>query len=145
AAAEIDLVEVAGEDLIHRHTRLEPERYHQLVDLPAERPLAIEIKNAGELLRDRAAALSDIAGDEVRHGGSGEADRVDAEMAVESSVLDRDHGGRDIGRQLGQFDHVADEGAARAEPVTVAVRKDQGGRLAAGAPIFLPDRQGQEE
>jgi hypothetical protein len=76
---------------------LEPERKQHLLDLAAEGALGREEEILGELLRDRAAALDDMAGAQIDEDGADETERVDAEMAVETPIL----GGDDRVRYFG--------------------------------------------
>jgi len=105
---------------------LQPQRDHRFLDLALEGPLGRQEHQLGELLRDRAAALAYLAGDQVDDGRAGHADRVEAEMVVEAMVLDRDRGLRQIPRNLVQVQDVAAEPAAHREDL--AVRRDQRGR-----------------
>ncbi len=100
--AEIDAVQVDFEDLVLRETVLEPQRQQHLADLAREIPIRAQKHDLGELLRDRAAALENLAGPEIRHRRAQDANWVDAEMAVEPAILGRDDGLRQIGRHLAQ-------------------------------------------
>ena len=100
AGAEIDAVEIELEDLSLAELALEPERQHQLLHLAPERALLGQEQVLGELLGEGRAALRHAAAKHVGDHGAGEADRVDAEVAVEPAVLDRDERLRQVGGKL---------------------------------------------
>ena len=91
AGAQIDPVQVEGEDLVLVEPGLEPDRQRQLLQLAAQRALGREVEVLGQLLRDRAAAGHHRAGPDIVDQGADQADRVDAEMVTEAPVLGRDH------------------------------------------------------
>ena len=61
AAAEIDAIEVEFEDFLLREAAFEPERENEFLGFPAPGPLRLKEEVLGELLRDRRAALHDLA------------------------------------------------------------------------------------
>ena len=100
AGAEIDAVEIELENLVLAELALEPEREHQLLHLAPERALLGQEQVLGELLGEGGAALRHAAAKHVGDHGAGEPDRVDAEMAVEPAILDRDERLRQVGGKL---------------------------------------------
>ena len=68
--AEVDLVHPGGEDALLRPVATELDRQAGLSDLPFERPLPRDVEVADELLRDRRAALDDLALVQVAQGGA---------------------------------------------------------------------------
>ena len=79
---------------------LQPQRQQQFLHLAAERARVGQEQVLRDLLGDGGAALHHAAGREVDPGGARQADRVDAGMVPEAPVLDRDHGGRQVRRQV---------------------------------------------
>ena len=77
-----------------------------------------------KLLAHGRAALDDPARLVVGHHGAAQADGVDAEMAVETAVLDGDHGLRQIDRQLVDPDLIAEECAALGEDIAIGGEHD---------------------
>ena len=84
------LVHVRGQDPVLRPLARQLDREARLGELALERPLAREVEVPHELLRDRRAALDDLAGADVRDDGARDADGIDAAVLVEAPVLDRD-------------------------------------------------------
>ncbi len=109
AGAEIDAVEVDFEDLVLAEFVLEPQRQQCLLDLAREGALGGKEQVLGELLGDRAAALDDMAGAQIAESGAQQADRIDAEMAVEAAVLGGDHRSRQVGRHLLEPQRLAEQ------------------------------------
>ena len=119
AGAEIDAVEIELENFGLGEFALEPERQHHFLQLAPERALLGEEQVLGELLRDGRAALRDAAMQHVGRKRAREPDRIDAEVAVEAAILDRDEGARQIGRQLLERDGGAVHLAAGRERLAV--------------------------
>ena len=90
AVPERDAVEVAGQDPLLRPLAVELHRQAALRQLPRVRLLVAEVERPGQLLRDRRAALDDVALAGVRHERAGGAAVVDPLVLVEAPVLDRD-------------------------------------------------------
>jgi hypothetical protein len=90
AVPVVDLVEVHLEDLGLRVHLLDAERDHQLLELAVERALVRQEQVAGELLRDRRAALRRVEAEQVRDRGAQDAAQVDAPVAVEVAVFRRE-------------------------------------------------------
>ena len=101
ARAEINAVEVAGQDLVFRIVMLDPQRQHHLLDLARHRALGRQEQVFRQLLGDGRAALHQMPRPPVDEQGAGDPDRVDAEMVVETLILGRDHCFGHIGWQLG--------------------------------------------
>ena len=116
AVAEIDLVGVHREDLVLGVAPLDLEGDEGFVDLARERLLRREEDRAGELLRERRAALGVATLLEVRHEGRDRAAHVDAPVPEEVLVL-------------GGHDRVADDrrdlGARNQDPPLDGVAGDR--------------------
>ena len=95
--AVVHLVEVRGEDALLRPGVVELDREARLLELPLHGALVRDVEVAHELLGDRRAALDDLARLDIRVDGARDALRVDAAVAVEAPVLDRDRGLRHPG------------------------------------------------
>ena len=114
--AEVDVVQVELEDLLLRGPPLEDEGEERLLRLPPVAPLGRPVaalvdlgqeEVLAELLRDRAAAVGDRAvGAEVAEGPGREGDGVEAGVAEEATVLDREHRLHEVVGQLLEA-HVA--------------------------------------
>ena len=89
AVAEVDLVEVDREDRLLRVGRLEAARHDRFLRLARQRLLGAE-ELLRDLLRDRRAALREVAGGDVRPRGADDALPVDAAVVPVVVVLDRD-------------------------------------------------------
>jgi hypothetical protein len=100
AGAEIDAIEIKLENLRLAESAFEPERKHDFLHLAPERALLGEKQVLGELLGDRRAALRHAAAKHVGRRGAHEPEGIDAVMAEEAPVLDRDERLRQIGRKL---------------------------------------------
>src|SRR5262249_51090183 len=100
--AQVHVVQIGLEDLFlgiaPLHDRGEP----GLADLPPERPPGPDQTVLDELLRDRAAALRDPAGANVRPGGSNEAVKIETSMLEEPVVLRGENGADEAQRNVGQ-------------------------------------------
>ena len=93
--AVVDLVEVGSQNPLLRPRVVELDREARLLQLPLHGPLVRDVEVAHELLRDRGAALHDLAGADVCDDCPGDALRVDAAVGVEAAVLDCDRRFRD--------------------------------------------------
>ena len=82
ARAEVDLVEVQRQDRLLRVPGLEAAGHDRLAGLARDRLVGAE-ELLGDLLRDRAAALLEVAGGEVGPGRARDALVVDAAVAEE--------------------------------------------------------------
>ena len=92
AVAVVDLVHVRLEDLTPSPRLVELEREARLLELALERPLRADgpVEVPDELLRDRRAALDDVARPVVLQRGAHDSLVVDAAVLVEAPVLDCD-------------------------------------------------------
>src|SRR5581483_8136829 len=88
--AEVDLVHPLAEDLRLRPVLVELDREAGLLDLALERPLLRDVEVANELLRQRRAALDDLARGEVLPERPQDRAVVDTAVLVEAAVLDVD-------------------------------------------------------
>ncbi len=89
--AEVDLVEVALEDLVLGHLPFEGDRDHRLADLAGQGAFRREVGVLHVLLGQRRPALRDAAGAEVGHHGPQQRGGVDPGVLVEAGVLGGDH------------------------------------------------------
>ena len=87
--AEVDLVDVGGEDLVLRIAQLQQHGHDRLAELAPEAALVGQEIALDELLRQRAAALADAAGTDVGDRRTQHGTHIDAEVAVEAPVLDQ--------------------------------------------------------
>ena len=92
--AEIDARHVAREDLVLGQPAFEPEGDDHFLRLALQRPVAGQEAGLGELLGDRAAALANPAAAHIGDHRAADPARIDAPVAVEAAVLDRDEGRR---------------------------------------------------
>ena len=100
AVAEVDGVEVRGENPVLAPALLQLPRERGLPNLPCERPLVADVGVLHELLRDRRPAFDDALLADVLPEGAGDAAHVDAVVLEEALILDRDdrlaHDRRDV-------------------------------------------------
>ena len=130
AVAEVEHVQVVGEDVVLALAVLEPDRDGRLADLAAEGAVVADVDVLDVLLRDRRAALARAAG-EVAVGRAQRRDRVDALVLEEAGVLGRDDRlAHDLGDVLGR---AAPRGAAPAGSGRTACRPSR-----AAAPAWAP-------
>ena len=104
---EVDLVQVAREDPVLRVHVLELLGEAGLLDLAVEGDLLADVEVADELLRDRRAALDDVAALHVLDGSADDALPVDTAVLVEAAVLDVDSRARDPVRHAVETDRLA--------------------------------------
>ena len=90
APAIIDLVQIQLEDLVLVELALQREREDPFAKLAPEFLLIVQEDVARQLLRDGRPALHPAAAFDADHHRSRYADRVDAQVAAEPPVLDRD-------------------------------------------------------
>src|SRR5207342_1794039 len=102
AVAEIDLVEIEPEDLLLGVDALETRRENQLLDLAPVGLVRRQEALAGELLRDRAAALGAAVVPYVRQRRRGDAHEIEPVMIEEALVLNRSNRLDEIGRHFRQ-------------------------------------------
>ena len=100
AVAEVDRVQVGGEDAVLRPRLLELPGERGLAHLPGKRPLVPDVRVLHELLRDRGSALHDRLAADVRPERACHATQVDPVVLEEAAILDRDdrlpHDRRDL-------------------------------------------------
>src|SRR3546814_14749519 len=89
AGAEVDPVEVDGEDLVLGEAVLQPERQHDLLDLALQSAIRAEEEVLGKLLGEGGAALGDAAFAQVHVNRTKQAALVDAAVLVEAAVRHR--------------------------------------------------------
>ena len=101
ALAEVDRVQVLGEDLVLAPVALEPVGERRLAELLQDRAAAFGFERVlDELLGDRRGALGGALAEDVLDEGAADALEVDAVVFVEAGVLDRDHRVLDVGGDL---------------------------------------------
>ncbi len=118
ALAEVDRVQVLGEDLVLAPVALEPVGERRLAELLEDRAAALGGERVlDELLGDRRGALRGALAEDVLDQGAPDALEVDAVVLVEARVLDRDHRVLDVGGDLPRAEQdlvlVAGQGADR--------------------------------
>ncbi len=110
--AEIDVRQIAREDLVLAQPGFEPEGDDHLAQLARRGAIGIEEGVLGELLGDRAATLTHAAGPQIIPCRPRDPARINAPMGAEAPILDREDGIDDMVRQLGRIDRRADDRAA---------------------------------
>jgi len=114
ATAEVDLVQIEGEDFLLAERILQPPGQDDLLELALESPLRGQEKRLHDLLRDRGRALFLLARAQVDDQRPNHAQIVDAFVLEEVGVFGRDHRvNHDLGDLLER--HV---GAALGEDLT---------------------------
>ena len=104
--AEVDPVQVPVQDLVLGQLPLELGGEGGLLDLADDRDvLEVGVAVADQLLGDGAAALADLAAEQVGDGGAHDPPVVDPLVLVEAGVLGGDHGLLDGRRDLGKRHH----------------------------------------
>ncbi len=89
---EVDLVEVAGEDLALVELLFQLHCQHRLAELAVDRPFRREVDALHVLLGDRGSTLLGLAlAEHVLHDGPGDADGIDAAVVEEVAVLGGEH------------------------------------------------------
>jgi hypothetical protein len=122
ALAEVDRVEVLGEDLVLAPVVLQPVGEGRLAELLEDGPFVLCLERFfDELLGDRRGALGGAAAHDVLDQSTGDALEVDAVVVVVARVLDRDHRVLDVGGDL-----------ARGEQDLVLVAGQRADRFARG-------------
>jgi hypothetical protein len=137
AAAEVDGVQVLGQDLVLGELALDLDREQALAHLLPERPrrdriglhtglgifgVLARVHVLDKLLGERRAALHNLAGDEVGPRGAEDPGDVDPGMLVEPLVLDGDDRVAELRRHLRQRDDRAvDRRVQRRDLMAVAI------------------------
>src|SRR3990172_1280872 len=107
ALPEVDLIEVAFQDLVLGQAALDLQRQRHLREFAAENAFLSEEEGTGQLLGNRTAALDDLPRLQVVPHRPGDADEVHATVLVEAGVFDGQHGLADVPGDLGQGDRDA--------------------------------------
>ena len=89
AGAEIDIVEIARQDLVLAELVLQPKRDDEFLDLAFISPVAFQVGNLYQLLRDRAGALDHLAGRGITEERPQHAPEIDADMLMDVKVRAR--------------------------------------------------------
>ena len=118
ALAEVDRVQVLGQDLVLAPVALESVGKRRLAELLQDRSAAFRFQRLlDELLGDRRGALFRALAEDVVQERAADAPEVDAAVFVEAGVLDRDHRvlhvRRDLARGEQDFVLVAGQGPDR--------------------------------
>jgi hypothetical protein len=152
AVAEVDRVEVGGEDPVLRPALLELPRERRLLELARERPLVADERVLDELLRDRRASLHRPLVADVREERAAHPAQVDAAVLPEAPVLGRDDRLLQPRRDLGaRHEHTALRAAQDGEDRVAVVRIDVAVHLQpvllgwVEAPELLPDGEHEPE
>jgi hypothetical protein len=105
ALAEIDRVQILGEDFVLAPVALEPVGERRLAELLEHGAAAFRFQRLlDELLGDRRGALFGTLAEEVVDEGAADALEVDAAVFVEAGVLDRDHRVLHVRRDLARVE-----------------------------------------
>jgi hypothetical protein len=123
--AEVDVVQVQGEDLVLAQVLLQPAGEDGLLDLALVGPRVVEQHVLDHLLGDGAAPLGGPPGPEVREQCPQHADVVEAPVLVEARVFRGQERQLGVVGQLGERDHRAALGEQVGEHGPVA-RQDPG-------------------
>ena len=107
ALPEIDLVQVGLEDLVLVVTSLDDHRHRGFLELALERAVGSQEEVLDELLGDGAAALTHLAGSQVREQRARDAAQIDAAMHLEALVLDGEDRVDQVRRQLLELHQLA--------------------------------------
>ena len=128
AAAPVDGVQVALEDLVLAQLALELHRDHRLLELSPDGPLSPHVRVLHVLLGDGGAALHRAAVADVGPRGPGQPDGVDARVAEEVAVLGVDHGpAHDWGHVVEAHEGaVAGAVVEAGQPLPVGVGEERG-------------------
>ena len=132
--AEVDPVEVGGQDLVLAQVPLELDGVQRLDQLAVQAAAVSGDHVLDVLLGEVAAPLADVAADHVGDRRPGDAAQVEGAVGVEAGVLDRQDGVADRHRHRRQRDHCA---------VLVAVEYGQD-RPVGGADHRAGRRRGQQ-
>jgi hypothetical protein len=134
ALAEVDPVQVVGQDLVLAGRPLELGRIHRLGQLAAQAAPVAGDHVLHVLLGDAAAALQEVAAGQVDHGRPGDAAHVQRAVGVEAGILGGQDGVADPGRHGRQRHH---------RPVLVAV--EHGQHRAVGGGDHRPGRRPRQQ
>src|SRR5690606_38084942 len=121
ACTEVDPVEIEGENLILRQLVFEPEGQQKFLDLTVQSALGAQENVLGQLLADGRASLNDPSRSPVDHSRPNQADGIDPWMAVEATVLDRQHCLRNVGRQVRNRERLSIEFAIGSDAAAVSI------------------------
>jgi hypothetical protein len=134
AGAEVDAVEIHLEDLVFRVLPFDPEGEQRLLHLALDGAIRLQIEILDQLLRDRRAALRNVAGDQVAESGPRQADRIHAPMRIEPPVLDGDDCPWDVRRHFAQRERLAARRAAIGEQAAIDCQNLHVGRAVRDRP-----------
>ena len=150
--AEIDAVQVGGEDLVLGVAPLERDGERGLAHLPSPGPLGRQHEVLDELLGERAAALGEPAAPEVHPDGAGHGPDVHPGMLEEPVILGGQHGLDEVLRHGRERDRVPQLVGGPPEPrQRLGLELDLLQRLAGGRDQLAdaaavqeePDREGR--
>ena len=126
--AEIDVGQIARQDLVLGQPRFQPEGDEHLAHLARGGPVRIEERHLGQLLRDRAAALAHAARLHIMPRRARDALRIDAQMAAEPAILDRHERLADMIGQRGDVHRRRDHRAAPGDRLAARGQQCHAGR-----------------
>src|SRR6202034_865686 len=112
AAAQVNLIAVEGEDLLLGEGVLDLERKKDFLQLAGGGAFVGEEEIARELHGERGSALRTALGENVVPGGAGNAEQVDAPMALEVAVFS---GNDSLAQDRGKIVVVHDDTALQGE------------------------------
>ena len=124
--AEIDAVEIEGEDLILRHALFELAGEGDFLRLALHGLAAVENEVFHQLLGDGGSARDGFTGSGIGDGRAGDGGLIGAVMFIEAFVFGRDEG---LGDMLGQLCHInrpAIAGPADGKGVALRIHKLDG-------------------
>src|SRR5262249_53176794 len=98
--AQIDVVEIAPQDLILSKAQIQPDCCERLAQLAGERALIAQNPHLHELLRYCAAALDDSARLHIVMQRAQDSQRVNSKVAVKASVLNAEDSFHQLIREI---------------------------------------------
>jgi hypothetical protein len=91
AFAQIDVVQIAVEDLVLAQMQFQPNRHQRLAQFEDVAPVVSEIVELDKLLGDRAGALDDFSRQPVCLRRAENAAQIDSGVVKETAILDAEH------------------------------------------------------
>ena len=85
---EVDFIDVRVEQIVFRVARIEDHRHREFLEFAQQRAAIVEEVALHELLRQRAAALREIAGAQIGPRGARNALQIESGVRVEVAIFD---------------------------------------------------------